>query len=88
MINTVYEEFCDRLKHDPVMAAACLAYVDRRIGTCFTGKYYYEIKENWIEEINKLADNFINDENLWDQKIGELKNLLNGLIKFIVDGIK
>ena len=72
----VYQEFCDRLEHDPVMAAAVFAYADKQLGTRYTGSFYSEIKDDWITGINNAAETFVNDMNLWAGETNAFEELL------------
>lgn len=74
--SAVRQEFFSRLKHDPVMAAACLAYVDRELGTYLTGKLYSEIEMNWVENINGIADEFISHTDIWNYNVTALETML------------
>ncbi len=72
----VYQEFCDRLEHDPVMAAAVFGYADKQLGTRYTGSFYSEIKDDWITGINNAAETFVNDMNLWAGETNAFEELL------------
>ena len=72
----VYQVFCDRLEHDPVMAAAVFAYADKQLGTRYTGSFYSEIKDDWITGINNAAETFVNDMNLWAGETNAFEELL------------
>lgn len=72
----IYKEFCNRLEHDPVMAAAVFASADRKLGTRYTGNFYSEIKNDWISGINNAAKNFIGNMYLWDNETTAFEKLL------------
>ena len=76
LISAVRQEFFERLERDPVMAAACLAYVDREMGTYLTGKLYSEIEANWTESINNIADEFISHTDVWSYNVSALESML------------
>ena len=73
----VSKEFFTRINADPVMAVACLAYVDKEMGTRYTGEFYSSISDNWVSELNSIADGFIEDNGLWNDEVQAFTKLLN-----------
>lgn len=77
LTEQIYSEFCNRLEHDPVFAVACLAYADEEMGTRYTGKFYSEIEDNWLIEINIITIDFLIDIELWDGEVAAFESMLN-----------
>lgn len=70
-------ELINRLYKDPLLAAACLSQVDRFMGTMFSGMTYVSIKDDWANEINNIADAFVNNTELWDSCVGSFERNIN-----------
>lgn len=87
LTGEIYKEFCNRLENDPLMAAACIAYADKMLGTKYTGKYYSEIENNWVSSINDIAEEFINNKNLWDGAVSSFEELLSNSSTVSIDNV-
>lgn len=74
--DEISNHFFNRIARDPIMATACFAYADRELGTKYTGRLYSEIADQWIDELNSIADSFIKDDELWSSKVSDFTNLL------------
>lgn len=77
MPSLVIDEFFKRLENDPVMAAACFAYIDKTVHTRFTGEFYESISNNWVDEVNRISEEFIDDRSRWYAGLDSLKNFMN-----------
>lgn len=75
-LDEISNIFFHRIARDPIMATACFAYADRELGTKYTGRLYSEIADQWIDELNSIADSFIKDDELWSSKVSDFTNLL------------
>ena len=75
-LDEISNIFFHRIARDPIMATACFAYADRELGTKYTGSLYSEIADQWIDELNSIADSFIKDDELWNSKVSDFTNLL------------
>ena len=73
----VKREFFKRLLTDPVMAVACLAYVDEALGREFTDDMSPSSSSDWIYALNNTADIFINNAKYWEDKVREFANLIS-----------
>lgn len=87
-INDASKELFSRMEHDPVMAVACLAYVDKEMGTDYTGRFYSEISANWTDNLNKISELFISDKDSWINKVGAFKELLGSHSSISIEEIK
>ena len=74
--DEISNHFFNRIARDSIMATACFAYADRELGTKYTGRLYSEIADQWIDELNSIADSFIKDDELWSSKVSDFTNLL------------
>ena len=57
------------------------------LGTKYTGKYYSEIENNWVSSINDIAEEFINNKNLWDGAVSSFEELLSNSSTVSIDNV-
>lgn len=76
-INAASKEFFDRMIADPVLATACIAYVDKEMGTRYTGEFYSTISDDWVNELNSISEGFVSDNELWREKVRFIKNIFD-----------
>lgn len=76
-LDALSKEFFKRMESDPLMAAACLGYVDRKMGTKYTGELYSEMANHWVDRLNGIADSFILNNASWNSKVQAIVGLLN-----------
>ena len=68
--ESLKKEFYYRIEHDPVMAAACIAHLDKTTGTRYLAEYYSENDEySWINGINLAAQAFIDNDDVWKETV-------------------
>ncbi|MBR3236072.1 hypothetical protein IKF92_00095 [Candidatus Saccharibacteria bacterium] len=56
------EEFRARVKKDPALGSADMAWADAIVGTRYLGEFYQSCKKDWAKTINVSKESFINDE--------------------------
>ncbi|MBR3229060.1 CPBP family intramembrane metalloprotease [Candidatus Saccharibacteria bacterium] len=56
------EVFRDRLKVDPALAAADMAWLDANVGTRFMGEFYESCHEDWALAMNSAKERFMEDQ--------------------------
>lgn len=57
--------FRDRIKEDPALAAADLAWFDANLGTRYLGTFYESCEEDWAETINLTKNTFMHDQSVY-----------------------
>jgi len=57
--------FRDRIKEDPALAAADLAWFDANLGTRYLGTFYESCEEDWAETINLTKNTFMHDQSIY-----------------------
>ena len=62
-------EFRERLRNDPALGAAVMAYHDAILGTRFEGVFYDECAHEWDKAINTAKERFIADPTLYQQTL-------------------
>ena len=62
-------EFRERLRNDPALGAATMAYHDAILGTRFMGTFYDECAHEWDKAINTAKERFIADPALYQQTL-------------------
>lgn len=65
-------EFRTRLKCDPALGAADMAWLDANVGTRYLGEFYESCKGNWAKTINAAAADWIEDP---DGQVAYYRNL-------------
>ena len=56
------EEFRRRIKYDPALAAADMAWLDANVGTRYLGEFYESCKEDWAKTMNLTKERFMADQ--------------------------
>ncbi len=55
-------DFRERLRNDPALAAADMAWLDANVGTRYLGEFYESCKGDWAKTINTTKVRFIEDQ--------------------------
>ena len=59
----------NRMRNDPALAAADMAWHDAIVGTRYLGTFYEECKGNWATTINTAKVKFMGDQKLFNQTL-------------------
>lgn len=59
-------ELRSRMREDPVLGAAVMAWSDAILGTRYLGVFYSECNEEWDAAINKAKESWISDKEKYD----------------------
>ena len=65
-------DFRERLKVDPALGAADMAWLDANVGTRYLGEFYESCKHDWAKTINSAAANWIESP---DGQVAYYRNL-------------
>lgn len=57
--------FRNRMRLDPALAAADMAWLDAIVGTRYLGTFYEECKGEWASTINTAKEGFMNDQSVY-----------------------
>lgn len=63
------QSYRNRMRIDPALAAADMAWHDAIVGTRYLGTFYEECKGNWATTINSAKVKFMNDQKLFNQTL-------------------
>ena len=63
------KSYRNRMRNDPALAAADMAWHDAIVGTRYLGTFYEECKGNWASTINSAKVKFMNDRALFNQTL-------------------
>ena len=69
--------FRNRMRLDPALAAADMAWLDAIVGTRYMGSFYEECKGEWASTINTAKVKFMEDKTLFDKTLEAYFAFLN-----------
>lgn len=67
----------NRMKEDPALAAAVMAWLDANVGTRYLGEFYESCKGDWAKTINLTKVRFMEDQGLFYQTLDAFFAFLN-----------
>ena len=76
-INEYVEDMLARIRKDPVLGAADIAYFDHIAGTEISGVKYDSNAQKWLDNINARAVEFVKDQNLYVKVVDEFIRAIN-----------
>ena len=68
-VDVLDEDFRERLRNDPALGAADMAWFDAVMGTRYIGVFYDECKGQWDAAINSAKDHFMENHDTYDQTL-------------------
>ncbi len=74
-------EFRARLKVDPALAAADMAWLDANVGTRYLGEFYESCKGDWAKTMNLVKEEFMADQLLYYQNLDAFFQFLDSAVK-------
>lgn len=75
--STLDAEYRARLRVDPTLGAATMAWFDSIVGTDYLGKFYSEAKEQWDAAMNDAAAQWISDSDLYSRTLDAFEKYLD-----------
>lgn len=79
---TEYEkEFRERVKLDPALAAADMAWLDANVGTRYLGEFYESCKGDWAKTMNLTKEKFMKDQTLHNDTVKAFFEFLDSATK-------
>lgn len=76
-INEYVNDMLARIRKDPVLGAADIAYFDHIAGTEISGVKYDSNAQKWLDNINARAVEFVKDQNLYNRVVDEFIRAIN-----------
>ena len=70
-------DFRERLRHDPALGAADMAWADANLGTRYLGEFYESCKGDWAKTINASKQVFIKDPALYSKTLDAFFKMLD-----------
>ncbi|MBR2753873.1 hypothetical protein IKD82_01790 [Candidatus Saccharibacteria bacterium] len=70
-------EFRERLRHDPALGAADMAWADANLGTRYLGEFYESCKGDWAKTINASKEAFMKDHELYNKTLDAFFQMLD-----------
>ena len=75
------QDFRERLKKDPALGAADLAWFDANMGTRFLGEFYDSCKGDWAKTMNEAKVRFMNDQSAYYKNLDAFFAYLDSAVK-------
>ena len=77
----VDKDFRERMRKDPALGAADMAWSDSILGTRYLGKFYSEAKEQWDVAMNEAKEGFIADKDSYYKTLDAFEEYLDSADK-------
>lgn len=75
------EDFRERMRKDPALGAADMAWADSILGTRYLGTFYSEAKEKWDVAMNDAKEHFISDKDDYYKTLDAFEKYLDSATK-------
>ena len=79
-------DFRERLRNDPALGAAAMAWADANLGTRYLGEFYESCKGDWAKTINASKEIFRNDPELYNDTLEAFFKMLDSAEVKVTDG--
>lgn len=66
-VSEIAKEHRERLRIDPALGAADIAWADALLGTRYLGEFYESCKHDWAKTINAAKERFMEDHEAYDE---------------------
>lgn len=87
----IRENQIERIKKDPKLGAADMAWMDAVAGTRYLGIFYSAAKEQWDQAMNDAADAWIKDSKAYDEAVSrfekKIRNANKAELRYLDTGI-
>ncbi|MBQ3292778.1 hypothetical protein IJG93_00505 [Candidatus Saccharibacteria bacterium] len=75
------KDFRERMRKDPALGAADMAWADSILGTRYLGMFYSEAKEKWDVAMNDAKEHFISDKDDYYKTLDAFEKYLDSATK-------
>ena len=79
-------DFRERLRNDPALGAAAMAWADANLGTRYLGEFYESCKGDWAKTINASKEIFRKDPELYTETLNAFFKMLDSADVKVTDG--
>lgn len=79
-------DFRERLRNDPALGAAAMAWADANLGTRYLGEFYESCKGDWAKTINASKEIFRKDPELYTETLNAFFKMLDSAEVKVTDG--
>ena len=79
-------DFRERLRNDPALGAASMAWADANLGTRYLGEFYESCKGDWAKTINASKEIFRKDPELYTETLNAFFKMLDSAEVKVTDG--
>lgn len=81
------QDFRERMRHDPALGAADMAWFDSLLGTRYLGVFYDECEKEWDAAMNKAKEQWIEDPEDYSQTLDAFFKYLDSATKVEVKSV-
>ena len=85
-VSGIAIEHRERLRVDPALGAADIAWADALLGTRYLGEFYESCKHDWAKTINAAKERFMNDHEAYDKVLDEFLKMQAKAKPLVEDG--
>ncbi len=79
-------DFRERLRNDPALGAAAMAWADANLGTRYLGEFYESCKGDWAKTINASKEIFRKNPELYTETLNAFFKMLDSAEVKVTDG--
>lgn len=84
--SEIAKEHRERLRIDPALGAADIAWADALLGTRYLGEFYESCKHDWAKTINAAKERFMEDHEAYDEVLDAFMKMQAKAKVYMQDG--
>ena len=84
--SEIAKEHRERLRVDPALGAADIAWADALLGTRYLGEFYESCKHDWAKTINAAKERFMEDHEAYDEVLDAFMKMQAKAKVYVQDG--
>ena len=84
--SEIAKEHRERLRIDPALGAADIAWADALLGTRYLGEFYESCKHDWAKTINAAKERFMEDHEAYDEVLDAFMKMQAKAKVYVKDG--
>lgn len=84
--SEIAKEHRERLRIDPALGAADIAWADALLGTRYLGEFYESCKHDWAKTINAAKERFMEDHEAYDKVLDAFMKMQAKAKVYVQDG--
>lgn len=85
-VSGIAREHRERLRVDPALGAADIAWADALLGTRYLGEFYESCKHDWAKTINAAKERFMEDHEAYDEVLDAFMKMQAKAKVYVQDG--